>query len=64
MLEHDTLDMDLNIYKLWDFHDPWDSPANFPLGGQTLLRQAWEGHLRASFFIGEKWMKTVSRDTQ
>ena len=53
-----------STYELWDFHDPWDSLANFPLGEQSLLQQAREGHLRASFFIWEKWMKTVSRDTQ
>ena len=29
-----------------------------------LLRQAQEGHLRALFFVWEKWMKMVSRDTQ
>ena len=64
MLKLDKLDLDTTVYKLWDFHDRWDSPANFPLGGQSLLWQAQEGHLRALFFIWEKWMKTVSRDTQ
>ena len=54
MLDHDALDTDQNVYELWDFHDPWDSPANFPLGGQSLLRQAREGHGRASFFIWER----------
>ena len=29
-----------------------------------LLRQVWEGHPRALFFIWEKWMKMVSRGTQ
>ena len=64
MLDHDELDLDTTIYEPWDFHDRWDSPANFPLGGQSLLQQAREGHLRALFFIWKKWMKTVSRDTQ
>ena len=64
MFNHDDLNLDTTVYEPWDFHDRWDSPANFPLGGQMLLRQAREGHLRASFFVWEKWMKTVSRDTQ
>ena len=64
MLELDELDLDTADYELWDFHNHWDSPVNFPLGGQSLLWQAREGHLRASFFIWEQWMKTVSRDTQ
>ena len=64
MLKLDELDLDTMIYKPWDFHDHWDSPANFLLGGQSLLQQAQEGHPRALFFIWEKWMKTVSRDTQ
>ena len=64
MLDHDELDLDTTIYKPWDFHDPWDSPVNFPLGGKSLLRQAREGHLRASFFVWERWMKSVSKDTQ
>ena len=63
MLELDELDLDITIYEPWDFHDHWNS-QNFPLGGQMLLRQAWEGHLSASFFVWEKWMKMVSRDTQ
>ena len=64
MLDHDALDTDLNVYEPWDFHDPWDSLVNFLLGGKSLLQQAREGHGRASFFIWEKWMKTVSKDTQ
>ena len=60
MLQLDKLDLDTTIYEPWDYHDCWDSPANFPLGGWSLLWQAQEGHLRASFFIWEKWMKTVS----
>ena len=64
MPDHGDLDLDTTIYEPWDFHDPWDSPVNFPLGGQMLLRQVQEGHLRASFFIWEKWMKMVNRDTQ
>ena len=40
MLDHDALDTDSNIYEPWDFHDPWDSPVNFPLGGKSLLQQA------------------------
>ena len=64
MLKLNKLNLDTTVYKPWDFHDCWDSPANFPLGGQSLVQQAQEGHLRASFFIWEKWMKTVSSDTQ
>ena len=63
MLELDELDLDTTVYEPWDFHNRWNS-QNFLLGGQMLLRQAREGHLRALFFIWEKWMKTVSRDTQ
>ena len=64
MLDHDNLNLDTTIHDPWDFHDHWDSPVNFLLRGQMLLRQAQEGHLRASFLVWEKWMKTVSRDTQ
>ena len=64
MLELDELDLDTTVYKPWDFHNHWDSLVNFPPGGQSMHRQAREGHLRASFFVWEKWMKTVSRDTQ
>ena len=64
MLNHDGLDLDTTVYEPWDFHNRWDSPANFPLGGQSLLRQAQEGHLRALFFVWERWIKLVSKDTQ
>ena len=37
MLDHDKLDTDSNVYEAWDFHDPWDSPANFL---KSLLWQA------------------------
>ena len=64
MLELNKLDLDITVYELWDFHDRWDSPVNFPLGGKGLLWQAREGHGRASFFIWERRMKSVSKDTQ
>ena len=64
MFDLDNLDLDTTIYKPWDFHDRWDSLVNFLLRGQSLLRQAREGHRRALFFICERWMKSVSKDTQ
>ena len=64
MFNHDDLNLDTTIYKPWDFDDPWDSLVNFLLGGKSLLQQAQEGHGRALFFIWERWMKSVSKDTQ
>ena len=40
MLKLDELNLDTTVYEPWDFHDRWDSPVNFPLGGKSLLWQA------------------------